>query len=54
MKTKGNRCVIARYDDLDEEMKNGICELYSEITGTKSADVLKFLNFKSDVQEFCS
>lgn len=54
LKAKGGRCVIARYEDLNKEMKKDIATMYSEITGNDVNSVMKFLNFESEVQEFCS
>ncbi len=52
--TKGSRFIIARFVDMDINTKNAIAELCSDLTDTKKEDIIKFLNFESDEQSFCS
>ena len=54
LQAKGDRCVIARHPDMDNKSKLEIAELYAAITNKNVKDVMKFLNFESDIQEFCS
>ena len=50
------KLVIARYPDLDEQLKNYIIDFYRESSeeGEKGVEKLrKFLNYESDENEFC-
>ena len=45
---------IARFPDLDEAEKEYMVEVYVELTGEDPDKVMKFLNYESDENEFCS
>jgi trans-2-enoyl-CoA reductase len=54
IKIKGNKCLLSRYTDLDDETKNELGMFFAEITGQSLKDTLDFLNFKSNHNKFCS
>jgi len=45
---------IARYQDMDDECKQYIVETYSELTGENKTDVLAFLNYEEETNQYCS
>lgn len=51
---KGARVLVWRYVNMDEKTKELITKIFQEITGEDPSRVMKFLNFESDENEFCS
>ncbi len=45
---------IARYPDLNKRFKNYVAKLYSELTGKNKKEIVNFLNYKTEENEFCS
>jgi len=43
-----------RYPDLDKKLKSYVVKLYSELTGKPKKEVLAFLNYRTEENEFCS
>jgi glucose-6-phosphate isomerase len=46
--------VIARYPDMNEQFKKYVTDLYSELTGKSKKEIVNFLNYKTEENEFCS
>jgi len=51
---KDGQCMLARFKDIDEELKNKIINIFIDITDMDREEVIKFLNFSEDKQRFCS
>lgn len=54
LEVQEDRCVVSRFIDMDNVTKESIIELFTELTGKDNLQVRCFLDFKSEVQEFCS
>jgi hypothetical protein len=51
---RDGQCMLARFKDIDEELKNKIINIFIDITDMEKEEVIKFLNFSEDKQRFCS
>ena len=49
-----NDIAIARFPDMEDDVKDCIVEYYTEMTGECADKVRKFLDFKEGEDEFCS
>ena len=54
LNVKGNDIALARFPDLDEEIKNNLADIYSDLTGKNKDNTKQFLNYETDENEFCS
>lgn len=54
IRQKQSKVAIARFPDMDEGTKRYVADTYSELTGKDIDSVMKFLNYKTDENEFCS
>jgi len=46
--------VFSRFNDLDNDTKETLKEMYESLSGKSSDDFLRFLNFDNNVEQFCS
>ena len=51
---RDGQCMLARFKDIDEGLKNKIINIFIDITDMEKEEVIKFLNFSEDKQRFCS
>ena len=45
---------FSRFPDMDEVTKDELVEMYESLSGKPSTDFLDFLDFKGNVEQFCS
>ena len=51
---KNGKCLLSRFKDIDEDLKNKIIDIFIDLTDSDREEIIKFLDFKDDVQKFCS
>lgn len=54
IKSKGGRLLVARFVEMDDNIKDIIKEFYTELTGECPSSLEDFFNFKNEEFEFCS
>ena len=45
---------FSRFSDMDDMTKEELVEMYESLSGKTGKDFQDFLNFKSNVEQFCS
>ena len=51
---RGGKTVFARYEDLDEEIKEFMIGIFKAVSTDPVDEFIKFLDFKEDQDEFCA
>jgi len=51
---KDGECLLARFKNLDEKVKENMVELFIDFTDMSKEETIEFLEFKEKEQKFCS
>ena len=51
---QGGRVLVARFPEMDNDLKDAIWHFYREITGDNDKRIKDFLDYNSDENDFCS
>lgn len=54
IKMSKGRIIATRYPGMDIKTKELIANIYNDLTGNASNDIIDFLNYENDGLEFCS
>jgi len=53
LRIKAGKILVSRYNDLGNEYKDLIVELYSDMTKEDPCKIRDFLDFKNEENQFC-
>jgi len=45
---------FSRFSDMDTETEDELIKIHKSLSGESSPDFLDFLDFKNDIEQFCS
>lgn len=54
VRERGSKVAIARFPDMDRKTKEYVANVYADLTREDAQKAMKFLNYESDENEFCS